>query len=343
MRARTTMAPNDPRYNPMNDKINQNSTRDRRIVSACRTDTGRVRKVNEDAVFESPEQSFWVVADGMGGHAAGNYASGRVVDALRSLTWPGSLSQFLTDMEERLIEADRDIRDRARQEMDIIATTVVVLQIAQGHALFSWLGDSRLYRWRKGILDQLTRDHSDVEDMVEEGRISRERARTHPNAHVINRAIGVENFLALDMDIQPVENGDVYLLCTDGLNKELSDTEIANLLDKHREPEDAAQVLLDTALKKTASDNIALCVVNIPWMESSSMTHLCELRRQANDYYYHRMSLDEFRQQRTRLIDELTFGSVSTEQPTDGLSCCESGLAHSPQSSPVETTIVQKG
>lgn len=231
--------------------------------SGATTHVGHLRIVNEDAVLDLGAQGLWAVADGMGGHAAGDYASSEVVTALAGAVWPGSLSGFLDHVEDRLSQVNGEIWSESRRRGQIMGTTVLVLLIGQGYALYLWVGDSRLYLWRRGRLQQLTQDHTEVEDLVRAGKLTPAEAESHPNANVITRAVGVEAKLALDMDILRIEDGDLFVLCSDGLTKELQPRELVRVLEDEDRPEALATGLVERVLQKTASDNVSVCAVRV--------------------------------------------------------------------------------
>ncbi len=231
--------------------------------AACATDVGHMRKVNEDAYFDGSAEGVWVVADGMGGHVAGELASRLVVDALSDMVWHGALSTFVTELEDRLIDVNQVMLELPGVEEQIIGTTVIALQFGARGCVYSWVGDSRLYRLREGTLTRLTQDHSAVEELVENGVIDRDAAEHHPDANMITRALGVEPSPALDMDYADLRQGDVFLLCSDGLSKGLSNTEIEQALVNSDDAQTAVQQLVAATLRGAASDNITACVVRV--------------------------------------------------------------------------------
>lgn len=230
-------------------------------TSYAASHVGTVRKVNEDACLNRPAEGVWAVADGMGGHSAGDVASRLIITALGALPAATRLSAAATAVEETLRRVNEELLTLAREsDKHTIGSTVAVLVIRDHHALCIWAGDSRIYRMRKGQLEQLTQDHAMVEDMVEVGLISREEADTHPHANRITRAVGAMDELFVDMDIHGVEPGDRFLLCSDGLYKDASDQDIAKLL---RRKGDTAKASVDLALENGARDNVTVVTVNI--------------------------------------------------------------------------------
>ena len=194
-----------------------------RWLSACLTDVGKVRVLNEDACLELPQAGVWVVADGMGGHDAGELASGMIVDTLRTLSPAPGMNQLLDEVEERLLDVNtRLVREAALRGRNVtIGSTVVVLLACHSQCVCLWAGDSRVYRLRDGRLTRLTRDHSQVEEWVEQGHMLREDAENHPGANIITRAVGADDALHLDSEFHDLRHRDRFLLCSDGLYKEL--------------------------------------------------------------------------------------------------------------------------
>jgi serine/threonine protein phosphatase PrpC len=223
---------------------------------------GRVRSLNEDALLDRGDIGLWVVADGMGGHAAGDFASQAIVDALGQVAPPSGGSSFLRDVEERIQVAHAALRREslARGSGGIIGSTVVALLAWNRHYACVWAGDSRLYLLRDGALRQVSRDHSLVQDLVDAGELAPEQAESHPQANVVTRAVGAVEHLVLDKTHEQISVGDMFLLCSDGLTRHVSDQEIAAVLTDETAP-GAAQVLIDLALERGARDNVTTVVV----------------------------------------------------------------------------------
>ncbi|CAK0771726.1 PPM family protein phosphatase [Gammaproteobacteria bacterium] len=227
--------------------------------SASRTDTGKVRSHNEDACLELPARGLWAVADGMGGHEAGEVASTAIVSTLGEIRRPPTLRSFVDEVEDRLLACNAQLRRLAnsRGRNQIIGATVVVLLTYGKLAVYLWAGDCRLYRCRQGNLVQLTQDHTQVEEMVTRGLLARADTRRHPNANVVTRAVGARDAVFLDVDAEPVEIGDRFLLCSDGLDKELEDNEIRDILVDGEDTE-VVNTLIDLALSRKGRDNITV-------------------------------------------------------------------------------------
>lgn len=232
-------------------------------ISSYATDVGCKRRINEDAVLARPDDGFWAVADGMGGHAAGDVASTAIVHALGSTQRPDQFSGFVDKVEDTLIDVNAQLRDYSRQELAgrTVGSTVVTLMLDETVGCCLWAGDSRLYRRRGPELVRLSRDHSAVQELVENGVISQDEADHHPQSNVITRAVGGADVLCLDAVLFHPQPGDVYLLCSDGLYNEVSAAEIAECLVLPVER--ATQSLLDLALERGARDNVSLVVVGV--------------------------------------------------------------------------------
>ena len=197
-------------------------------ISAGATDVGHVRQINEDAYLERSDIGLWVVADGMGGHHAGDVASNNIVDILNETKASDRLSEYVDEVEDRIISANTQLVEMAKQHNDnrTIGSTVVALIALDGHFAVLWAGDSRAYRCRDNKCLQLTRDHSQVEEMVQRGLILPEEAEEHPASNVITRAVGAADNIYVDIEIDQIQANDTFLLCSDGLNKHVSDAEI---------------------------------------------------------------------------------------------------------------------
>jgi protein phosphatase len=210
-----------------------------------------VRAVNEDACLVCPERGLWAVADGMGGHAIGELASRTVVAALDDLRPAGSLALLLEAARERLHAANRLLRtEAATRKVPVIGSTVVVLAACGGECGYLWAGDSRLYLCRSGRLRLLTRDH----------RLAAAPGPHGPLASAVTRAVGAVDALDLDTATVEAQDGDVLVLCSDGLSDAVSDPEIAAALvtgDCAR----AADALVDLALARGGRDNVSAVVV----------------------------------------------------------------------------------
>lgn len=225
------------------------------VQSVTRSHVGRVRMINEDRVFESPELGIWAVADGMGGHAGGDLAAQAVVDRLRALTARARRLQF-TDMLVALGQANGDIRHRNEQMHIDAGSTVVAAMINDGRAFIAWAGDSRAYLFRQNECELLTHDHTIVQELIDAGLVPASRAQDHPQSHVITRALGIDDNPRLQTVTKTLQTGDRLLLCSDGLSRSLRPDEI-----EHGEIAQLADQMLASALARDGSDNISLALI----------------------------------------------------------------------------------
>jgi serine/threonine protein phosphatase PrpC len=227
-----------------------------------RTHVGRVRKLNEDRLIARAEVGLWAVADGMGGHQAGDVASTMLVEALADVAPLGSGYAFLDNVQEAVQRVNRTLVAHARLSRPgtVIGSTLVVLLAYAGHYACLWAGDSRAYLLRAGRMEQITRDHSMVQEMIDSGALDHSEARSFGRSNVITRAVGVNDRLALDLHQGPIQDGDLFLLCSDGLTTMLDDPEVAAIL--REQPIDrAADTLLQHTLDRGAKDNISLVLI----------------------------------------------------------------------------------
>ena len=249
--------------------------------SASATHVGRVRTLNEDACLELENQALWAVADGMGGHAAGDYASNMIVDSLAGIQAPTSLGAFVEDVSACLQDVNtRLCAEAGRRRESIIGSTLVLLMAFDSHCVSMWAGDSRAYLYRDGKLRQLTRDHSHIEDLIDRGKITRDQAAHHPGGNVITRAVGVSDNLMLDSAMYEVKDGDTFLLCSDGLYNEVTDEQIRQALGIASSHE-ACNALIEHALAHGARDNISVVVIHAEAEGQITRTRLNPVRRNA--------------------------------------------------------------
>jgi len=230
--------------------------------SAAVTHVGSVRKVNEDAVYCNEDVGLWAVADGMGGHEAGDVASQMVVHALHNIQNHSRLSQFVDNVDHELHEVNRRIQQHSEMILEnrVLGSTIAVLIIRGMVGTCLWAGDSRVYRIQGQNIERLTRDHSRVEELISSGLILPEEARSHPEANIITRAVGAGEQLFLDYCVFKISPGDNYLLCSDGLYNCLSNEEIIEQINQP-EVDQCVHGLIDTALMNVANDNISAIVV----------------------------------------------------------------------------------
>lgn len=227
--------------------------------SVGHTDTGKVRAHNEDAILVREDVGLWVVADGLGGHSAGDYASGLIVERLRGLPRPDNVFDFVEAIEDTLVQVNADLRRTARERnVDVIGSTVVVLVHDKDFMLCGWVGDSRAYCFEDGYLRQITRDH------VHGPKNDATQLGAQPaGSGVLTRAIGAEEALFVDWVVAGSRPGTAFLLCTDGVNKELSDAELDSEYRAHTDPQTLLARLFELSLNRAARDNISAVVVRL--------------------------------------------------------------------------------
>jgi protein phosphatase len=232
-----------------------------RWTSASRSHTGLVRKVNEDACLEQPERGVWAVADGMGGHTLGEFASRLAIKSLSDLPAAQSLEHYADAAQERLQGANRRLRAEAvLRDVQVIGTTIVALLASGRRCACLWAGDSRIYRYRAGVLQLLTRDHSQLEDARAQVPSSPDDTLLRPPSNVITRALGAADTLEIERSVVEVLDGDVFMLCSDGLSNEVGEAAMERALLPGHCPQ-AAQALIDLALARGGRDNITTVVV----------------------------------------------------------------------------------
>lgn len=230
-------------------------------ISASLSDVGLVRAVNEDACLEMPEYFVWLVADGMGGHQAGDLASSAVVDSVKRIEQVERLTELIEQVRGRIRAAnDFLMQEGMRRGAGVIGCTVAALILHGRHSACIWAGDSRIYRLRDGKLKQLTRDHRWVEELVSRGLMTREMADRHPLANEITRAVGADKVLELSVELRDLLPEDKFLICSDGLYSEVPDPEIAQILSE-KNMGDACRGLVAAAKRNGARDNVTVVVV----------------------------------------------------------------------------------
>ena len=229
-----------------------------------RTDVGLKRKINEDAVLVRTDRGLWAVADGMGGHEAGEVASAKVTEALLHLPIVYHLDEIVECSIEALKQVNRDLIRLARSDHTprTIGSTVVGLAIRGGEYRCFWAGDSRAYRVHDGKIHQISRDHSLVQDLVEAGMLDAAEAEGHPDSNVITRAVGVSENLRIDTVGGDAEPGDIFLLGSDGLTRLVEPDELLDQLTTY--PSDiAADGLLQMVLDRGAPDNVSFVIIRV--------------------------------------------------------------------------------
>ncbi len=230
--------------------------------SIGRTHVGKVRSLNEDSLVGRDDVKVWAVSDGMGGHTAGDVASGLVTNAIRTLSPPWSGGSLAASLRETLYRANDELfrRGASSSRNSTMGATVAVLGIEENAYFCLWAGDSRLYLYRDGALTQLTRDHRYVQELLDSGVLNELEAQHHPRRSVITRAVGVDATLKLDSCNGRIAPGDIFLLATDGVTAVCKDPELAEIVSS-RELQDSADEIVRLCLERGAPDNLSLVLV----------------------------------------------------------------------------------
>lgn len=237
------------------------------------TDRGRVRDVNEDALLAYPP--VFLVADGMGGHDAGDLASRIVVEEFAQLAgWPAVTGDEVHACFARASARIRTEFTGGRQGGTTVAGAAVTEHDGGTYWLVFNVGDSRVYRWAEGALVQVSVDHSVVQEMLDAGRLTPEAASRHPERHVLTRALGTGAEPEPDYWLLPAGARDRLVICTDGLTRELADDEIAALVRDEADPQDAAGLLVGRALERGGRDNVSVVVVDVVRFAATPDVHL---------------------------------------------------------------------
>lgn len=231
-----------------------------RIHTGAGTHAGMVREINEDSFVSAEHSGLWAVADGMGGHENGEWASAKLVEELERGPLPEDFDEACRDIGERIHRANSAIFDNGIERGSQMGTTAVTLFARGLRFAILWVGDSRAYLLRGGHLHQLSRDHSQVQEMVDRGLLTPEEAEGHPMGHVLTRAVGVADAVEVDVIQDQVEAGDTFLLCSDGLHGYVEEADIARLLAA-ASPEQAVEGLIGAALERGAPDNVTVVAV----------------------------------------------------------------------------------
>jgi serine/threonine protein phosphatase PrpC len=233
-----------------------------RVTGTALTDKGCVRALNEDSFCERPDIGLWAVADGMGGHEHGERASAAIVAALALAPPEGDFDKQISAVADAIHRANRQIYDEGTASGGQMGSTVVALLVANGRFAVGWAGDSPAFLLRGGYLHRLSTDHTQVQEMLDRGLLTAEEAKNHPLGHVLARAVGVRETLELDVIVDEVQAGDMFLLSSDGLTGVVDDAEIAAMM-RPGDLRGTAAALVELCLQRGAPDNVTVCAVEV--------------------------------------------------------------------------------
>lgn len=245
-----------------------------RIESYSRTHEGCVRTHNEDSYVARDDGGLWAVADGMGGHEGGEWASGRIVRELGRIDLALGYEDTCEEAAQGVTAANKQILAEGRKRGKSMGSTVVTLVIEGTHYAVLWAGDSRAYLMRSGKLEKLSRDHTQVQEMVTRGLLTPEQAQGHPMGHVLSRAVGVQKAVEIERVEGEIQPGDIFLLCSDGLHGVVGDEAIAAHFAREA-PDQALDQLIDLTLEKGAPDNVTGIAI---WISEPTLLSFAETR-----------------------------------------------------------------
>jgi len=243
-----------------------------RIESGAKTHEGRVRDHNEDSYCAKQSLGLWAVADGMGGHEGGEWASAKLVEKIDAIELPRNFDAAGDAVEEAIEKANRSILVEARKRHRQMGSTIVTLLVQEDRFAVLWVGDSRAYLLRDGTLRQLSRDHTQVQEMVDRGIMRPEDAVGHPMGHILSRAVGVREEIEVDRATGTIKTGDVFLLCSDGLHGYVEEADITRLLARGS-PDRVSEELVELTLANGAPDNVTVIAV---WASEPTLLTLPE-------------------------------------------------------------------
>ena len=249
-----------------NNHLNTKSATNFHITSNGVTHTGHVRTRNEDSILLLPEENLWIVADGMGGHHAGDFASQTITQNLGLFKQQKNLDDSILLLEENIISSNTIIRRKSEKlgRHATIGSTAVCLHIWSNYAFIFWAGDSRLYRFRNSNLERLTEDHSYVEELVKMGKIEAREAEAHPAANVVLKAVGIDDVLRMDFDYFELFDEDIFVICSDGLYKDLEEEKISSIIEGNsKDMESLTQALLTSSLNAGGTDNTSIITLRV--------------------------------------------------------------------------------
>lgn len=241
-----------------------------KFETGAATHVGRVRQGNEDSFIAMPEMGLWAVADGVGGYEAGQLASSTVTTMLETIGPAVSQPDQVARFHSRIMAANDRIHEiSTERDAGPMGSTVAALLIFKRTYACIWAGDSRVYLLRRRSLSQLSRDHSEVQELLDQGLLSAEQAASYPRRNVITRAIGIFDDPGLEVSKGEIEPGDVFVICSDGLTGHVTDLEIQDMIDGRRS-QDACDLLIEMTLERGATDNVSIIVIRCHRAESTN-------------------------------------------------------------------------
>jgi serine/threonine protein phosphatase PrpC len=237
-------------------------TQELQFQTGSATHVGMVREVNEDNHLIAADRGIWLVADGMGGHTNGRLASATVVEAVQSVGPAATAPDLLAQFEDRIHRANAELLKLAGDDGEtVIGATVAALLSFGGYFACVWSGDSRVYLVRDGAISQLSRDHTEVQELVDRGSIKPSEAKLWPGRNVVTRAVGVFDDPALEVVQGEIRAGDIFVLCSDGLTGHVDDREILSHATRSS-PQEACEALIKLTLERGARDNVTVIVID---------------------------------------------------------------------------------
>ena len=245
-----------------------------RIRVGAATDVGRVRQRNEDSYLTA--DPLFAVADGLGGHQGGDVASRLALEVVSVVASDGGPEDGIPDRLRRKVqEANRTVHQRASEEPDLagMGTTLTAVVAGRGRLYLAHVGDSRAYLLRDGTLRALTDDHTLVQRLVDEGKLTPEEAAIHPQRSILTRALGIDEEIEVDQAIVEVKPGDRILLCSDGLTSMVEETEVERIVSEDEDPQAASDRLVAAANEAGGQDNITTVVLDVVESEPAPPTH----------------------------------------------------------------------
>lgn len=241
--------------------------------SGSATHVGCVRQLNEDSLLVDEQLGVWLVADGMGGHKDGKLASSIVVDAARTIGKPASAPDLLSRFNDRILRANAQLAGMADVNGHaIIGTTVAAVLVHGRQFACVWAGDSRVYLVRRNSISQLSKDHTEVQELVDSGVLTEVEAKTWPRRNVITRAIGVGDDPGLDIVQGFLYGGDRFIICSDGLTGHVEAEEILRIADG-KPPQTACDALIGLALDRGGKDNVSVVILHVAQNSATTVLH----------------------------------------------------------------------